>query len=80
MNFVEIRTTYIPSLLNEENILEIAKFIKNANALYVIQQFIKNSLLDPNFDSRIPSSDELIKIAKKVAGLGLNVYVRCREF
>ncbi len=79
LDFVEIRTTYIPALLTEKDILKIAEFVKDTNAIYVIQQFIKNSLLDPNFDSRVPSCDELIEIAKKVAELELKVYIRCRE-
>ncbi len=79
LNFVEIRTTYIPALLTKEDILKIAEFLKDTNAIYVIQQFIKNSLLDPNFNSRVPNCRELVEIAKKVAKLNQKVYVRCRE-
>ncbi len=62
--FLECRTTYVPGLLNEQDILEIVKDI-NCD-LYTIQQFRNRVVLDEKLKTTPnPSRDELLKIAKR---------------
>jgi pyruvate formate lyase activating enzyme len=44
----EFRTTLVKQLLNEDDILEIGKLIKNAR-IYILQQFMPVKTLDKEF-------------------------------
>ncbi len=88
--FVEIRTTFVPTLLNKEDVLRMADYVselasssKNRIA-YVIQQYIPSeTLIDPTFLSveKVPASF-LIKLGKAVKERTKleEVYVRAIEF
>ena len=87
--FVEIRTTFVPKLLEEKDILRIAGYVSDLasnsenRVIYVIQQFIPSeTLIDPSFMSikKVPASF-LVKLGKAVkerTNLG-EVYVRAIE-
>lgn len=66
--FVECRTTFIPELMDESDIEEIAKTVKNCD-LYAIQQFDREHSYDKELcNVKRISEDDLIalgKIAKK---------------
>lgn len=84
VKFVEIRTTYIPSLMKIEEIekawYDVKKIIKNAN--FVLQQFFPmKTIVNKEFlKEKIVSQEELIEIAKKLKEkLKIkNVYVRSK--
>ena len=82
LDFVEIRTTYVPSLLTQEDIIKIAdmlsSYLTKKKHFYVIQQFVPNeNAPDPRFRrGSIPSVEELLSIARKVADRLPNVAIR----
>jgi len=62
----EIRTTFVPKLLNSEDIITIAKQIKGAKK-YVLQQFVPKTTIDEKFEMLKPHSrEELEKLVKRV--------------
>jgi len=62
----EFRTTVVPGLLTEEDIIKIAERIKGAKR-YVLQQFIAEKTLQENYKNIKPYSlEELEKIKKRV--------------
>lgn len=67
INFVEIRTTFVPNFLCLDDIIKIVEIlkIKLKNFYYVIQQFNPSSTLEI-LDWKYLNSEEVIKIAKKV--------------
>lgn len=77
--FLECRTTYVPGLLHEEDMLEIAKGI--TCDLYTIQQFRNRVVLDEKLKKvRNPSRDDIREIAaliKPIVGL---VKIKTAEF
>ena len=88
--FVEIRTTFVPTLLEAEDILRIASYVSElasnsqGRVVYVIQQYIPSeTLINPSFRSikKVPASFlvELGKTVKERTDLE-EVYVRAIEF
>lgn len=63
--YLECRTTYVPGLLNSEDILKIADEIK-CN-VYSLQQFRNRSVLDESLENvESPNPNDLKEIAKKL--------------
>ena len=87
--FLEIRTTFVPTLHEREDVLAIASELaelglaRRPRAYYVIQQFWPGgNLIDPSFASvRRPSVSFLTELAREVrARTGFPVvYVRAQE-
>ncbi|WP_157209543.1 anaerobic ribonucleoside-triphosphate reductase activating protein [Methanotorris igneus] len=77
--FIECRTTYIPTVMDKDDIEEIAKTVRNCN-LYAIQQFDNEHAYDDEFKKIQPPKTkrliELGNIAKKYID---NVVVRTFE-
>jgi pyruvate formate lyase activating enzyme len=63
----EFRTTFVPGLLNKEDILEIAKWLEGSKRFY-LQQFKGDMpLLSTKLDNVVPySKDELIKTLEEI--------------
>ena len=62
---LEIRTTYVPTLHEKEDILEIVRGIKSD--VYTIQQFRNKNVLDPSLEKvEIPNPHDLVKIAREI--------------
>lgn len=84
LSFVEIRTTFVPTLVEEDEILKIASDISKISKkfFYVIQQFNpKGDFFDKKFSSFdfIPL-EKLVEIGKNVKkSTGLKVFIRARE-
>jgi len=77
--FLECRTTYVPGLLDIEDIKEIAE---NINCdLYTIQQFRNRVVLDEKL-KKIPntSRDELYKIAEYIKPFLSRIKIKTSEF
>ncbi len=86
--FLEVRTTFVPTLHDKEDLLKIAGQLadlglaKRRRAYYVIQQFWPGGdLIDPSFaEVRQPLADELVELAREVKeSFGLEVLVRTQE-
>ncbi|NHI92873.1 MAG: anaerobic ribonucleoside-triphosphate reductase activating protein [Candidatus Lokiarchaeota archaeon] len=74
----EARITIVPDLIDkEEDILQIAKEIKNVNIL-TLQQFRSDGgTLDPIFNEKLsPTREKILKLAKKVSPLVNQVRIR----
>ncbi len=84
VDFLEIRTTFVPSLIKIEDVEEAWKRVKEivGEANFVLQQFNPSEdLIDKKFLSeRVLSHKELIKIAKRIKERVKlkNVYVRSK--
>jgi len=86
--FIEVRTTLVPTLITNDDIIAIALELAEMGlkdrprAFYVLQQFFPaGTLMDPSFASveRIPA-EELVRLAEEVVDeTGLEVYVRTQE-
>jgi len=87
--YLEVRTTFVPTLLTPEDVLAIAGELvemglaEHERYVYVLQQFVPSeTLIDPSFaDVERPSPEFLLELAarvKKEAGLA-EVYVRAQE-
>jgi pyruvate formate lyase activating enzyme len=77
--YLECRTTYVPGLLNEENMEKIAKSIDCD--LYTLQQFRNRTVLDKKLHKTPnPSRDELFKIAKDLKTVFSPLKVKTAEF
>ena len=77
--YLECRTTYVPHLLEIEDIVEIAKNIKAD--MYTLQQFRDKIVLDEKlYGTPIPSRDELEKIAKMIKPFQKNIKIKTAEF
>jgi len=62
--FIECRTTFVPKVMDEEDIREIAKTVKNCD-LYAIQQFEPKDAYDDEFKKLpMPKENELKKLGK----------------
>lgn len=77
--FLECRTTYVPGLLEPEDIIELTKTI-HCNS-YTLQQF-RNRV---TFDSRLatyeePNPEELIKILEKLDCQIPEIHLKSRQF
>lgn len=77
--FLECRTTYVPGLLDKQDIQEI---VKNINCdLYTIQQFRNRVVLDEKLKATPnPSRDELLKIAREIRSSIPLVKIKTSEF
>jgi len=74
--FVECRTTFIPELMDESDILEIAETVKNCD-LYSIQKFDSEHAHDSNFQKINTMKDsELIELGKLAKKYIDNVVIR----
>jgi pyruvate formate lyase activating enzyme len=77
--YLECRTTYVPYLLEIEDIIEIAKNIKAD--MYTLQQFRDKIVLDEKlYGTPVPDRDELIEIAKTIKSFQKNVKIKTAEF
>jgi len=84
IKFVEIRTTFVPSLLKMEDVEEAWEEAQEIveNAIFVLQQFYPSGdLIDRRFlNEKIISHEQLVMIARKIKEkIGLrDVYVRSK--
>ena len=63
----EFRTTFVPSLLKKEDIVEIAKWLKGVKKFYLQQFKMDASLISPKLSKVRPySKEELIKILEDI--------------
>ena len=77
--YLECRTTYVPYLMEIEDIVEIAK---NINAdMYTLQQFRDKSVLDKRlYGTPVPSRMKLQKIATIIKPFQKKVKIKTAEF
>ena len=77
--YLECRTTYVPYLLEIDDIIEIAKNIQAD--MYTLQQFRDKIVLDEKlYGTPVPKRDELKEIAKKIKPYQRNVKIKTAEF
>lgn len=77
--FLECRTTYVPGLLDKNDIHEIA--IDVECDLYTIQQFRNQVVLDEKLkNTPNPTRDELFEIAKEIKPFVDNLKIKTGEF
>ncbi len=77
--YLECRTTFVPCLMEIEDIIEIAKNIY-ADA-YTLQQFRDKNVLDQNlYGTHIPTRDELINIAERIKPFLKRIKIKTAEF
>lgn len=77
--FLECRTTFVPMLLNNEDIKQISHEIKCD--LYTIQQFRNKNVLDESLeDVKSPNPHELKKLAKEIKPNLNKVKITTSEF
>lgn len=77
--YLECRTTYVPYLMNTEDIVEIAKNIDSN--IYTIQQFRDKTVLDEKlYGTPIPKREDLKKIAEIVKPFLKHVKIKTAEF
>ncbi|AEH06321.1 anaerobic ribonucleoside-triphosphate reductase activating protein [Methanothermococcus okinawensis] len=62
--FIECRTTFVPNVMDEKDIIEIAKSVKNCD-LYTIQQFDNEHAWKDEYKKiREPTTNELVELGK----------------
>lgn len=72
----EMRTTWLPSLLSRDDVLEIANAVKGCRR-WVVQRFVPSKVLDPAvLGERPPDDAELARIREAAAGIGIDCTVR----
>ena len=77
--YLECRTTYVPGLLNQEDIIDIAKNIECD--VYTIQQFNNKTVLDEKLKViESPSRKELFDIAESIKPYQNNIKIKTSEF
>lgn len=77
--YLECRTTYVPFLMDQQDIIEIAKSI--TVDIYTIQQFRDKSVLDKKLQGTpVPSRDELKEIGEAVKPFLKRVRIKTAEF
>lgn len=77
--YLECRTTYVPYLMNTEDIIEIAKNIDSN--VYTIQQFRDKTVLDEKlYGTPIPKREDLKKIAERVKPFLKHIKIKTAEF
>lgn len=87
IDFIEIRTTFVPRLARTEDIIKGIEKIRGSlgrrQFFYVLQQFIPfQTIVEKSFlEEKIPCHDDLLKIAEEVKKKTevKNVYVRSRS-
>ena len=63
--FLEVRTTYVPTLHSEEDMLNLIKEIEAD--IYTVQQFRNKNVLDPALEKvEVPNPHDLRKLAEKL--------------
>ncbi|MGB9937605.1 MAG: anaerobic ribonucleoside-triphosphate reductase activating protein [Methanobacterium sp.] len=77
--YLECRTTYVPYLMEIEDIVEIAK---NVTAdIYTLQQFRDKKVLDEKlYGTHVPSREELEEIANMIKPYQKNIKIKTAEF
>jgi len=64
----EFRTTVVPTVLEKQDILKIAKWIGGPNVKYYLQNFRAEKTIDPKFEKIKPYSDKyLLDIQKAIS-------------
>jgi pyruvate formate lyase activating enzyme len=77
--YFECRTTYVPGLMDPEDVVEIAKSIRCD--VYTIQQFRNRTVLDEKLkESPSPSRKELVEIAESVKPFQKKIKIKTSEF
>ena len=77
--YLECRTTYVPTLMDPDDVVEIAREIDCD--VYTIQQFKNTSVLDETLkEIPIPSRTELLEIAKSVKPFLKGIKIKTSEF
>ncbi|MGC9517075.1 MAG: anaerobic ribonucleoside-triphosphate reductase activating protein [Methanomicrobiales archaeon] len=77
--FLECKTTYVPTLMDKDDVLKIALEI-NCD-LYTIQQFRNRIVLDKSLSNvPNPTRDELLEIALEVKPYQKNIKIKTSEF
>ena len=77
--YLECRTTYVPFLMDQQDIIEIAKSI--TADIYTIQQFRDKTVLDKKLQGTpVPSRDELKEIGEAVKPFLKRVRIKTAEF
>ena len=77
--YLECRTTYVPGLLDPEDIRDIAKSIECD--VYTIQQFNNKTVLDEKLkEIKSPSRKELFDIAESIKPYQNNIKIKTSEF
>jgi len=71
IDFIEIRTTFVPSLLTLEDVIaavrQARELLGRREFYYVLQQFFPfEELLDPNFKDVLVSHEKLLEMGKRV--------------
>ena len=61
------RTTVVPGLVGEDDVLRIARWLKGAR-IYQLQQFSPVGTLDPDFGKVAPDKPEVIRRMAEIAG------------
>ena len=77
--FIECRTTFIPDIMDENDIIEITKTAKDCD-LYTIQQFDSEHAWKEEYKKmREPKTNELVKLGKIAKKYVDNVVVKSRD-
>ncbi|MEL7670005.1 anaerobic ribonucleoside-triphosphate reductase activating protein [Methanobacterium sp.] len=77
--YLECRTTYVPFLMDPQDVIEIAKSI--TTDIYTIQQFRDKRVLDEKLHgTHVPSRDELKEIGETVKPFLKRVRIKTAEF
>lgn len=77
--FLECRTTYVPALMEPEDVVEIAKSIQCDR--YTLQQFNNKTVLDENLlEAVMPLRDDVKKIAESLKPYLENIHIKTYEF
>ena len=61
----EFRTTVIPTILEKEDVIKIAKWIGGPNVKYYLQNFRPEKTIDPKFEKIKPYSEEYLSEIQK---------------
>jgi pyruvate formate lyase activating enzyme len=77
--FLECRTTYVPAIMDPEDIVEIAKSIQCSR--YTLQQFNNKTVLDERLtDALMPLRDDVKKIAESLKPFQTDIHIKTYEF
>ena len=77
--FIECRTTFIPDLMDENDIIEIANTVKDCD-LYTIQQFDREHVWKEEYKQmREPTTNELVELGKIAKKYIKNVVVKSKD-
>jgi pyruvate formate lyase activating enzyme len=77
--FIECRTTFIPNIMDEKDIVEIAKTVKDCD-LYTIQQFDNEHAWKKEYkEMREPTTNELVELGKIAKKHVKNVVIKTKD-